>query len=300
MPFDSRLLSGIGVLSAVIEAGSFSRASETLGLTPSAVSRAVSRLEDRVGLRIFHRSARSIALTDEGRRFYQSVAPHLSRIEEAAIEAAGTRAHVAGRLRITTDGAFGPYVLAPRLQALLERHPELAIEMAVRDRVGDLVADGFDIAVHFGEPQRSSLICRQLLRTRVVTCASPEYVARHGLPTHPSELEQQHRCLLLRDFGSGGVYEWEFLRGNEAVPVNASGRLTVNDTAGLVGACLGGAGVAQLLSLYARDMIADGRLVQLLPDWAEETFPLYVYHNAMNTMSARMRAFLDFLTEITP
>ncbi|HEY4202758.1 MAG TPA: LysR family transcriptional regulator [Devosiaceae bacterium] len=298
MTFDSRLLSGIGVLSAVIEAGSFVRAGEALGLTQSAVSRAVARLEQRIGITIFRRTARSITLTDEGRRFYEAVAPHLTSIEDAAIEAGGSSAKVTGRLRITSDGAFGQYVLAPNIAGFLARHPELTLELAIRDRIGDLVAEGFDVAVRFGLPEPSSLTGSLLLETRVLTCASPEYVARHGQPLHPNDMTA-HQCILLRNPATGRHYDWLFQRGEKSVPVNVSGQLMVNDTGSLLGACLGGQGIGQPLELYAREFVADGRLVQLLPDWADETFPLYAYHHSPHLMSAKVRAFLAFLRELT-
>lgn len=299
MAFDSRLLSGIGVLSAVIEAGSFVRAGEALGLTQPAVSRAVARLEARVGIRMFNRTARSITLTDEGRRFYEAVAPHLSGIEEAATLAAGTGAVVQGRLRVNVDGAVGHYVLTPNLKTFLSRHPDLSVEVSVRDRMGDLVADGFDVAVRFGFPDPSALIGRLLLETRVVTCASADYVKRRGMPSHPKDLEQGHECVLLRDPSTGRHFEWEFVKGDAAIPVAAKGRLQVNDTGSLLGACLGGQGVAQLLELYALEMIADGRLVELLPDWSDETFPLYAFHHSAKPVPAKVGAFLDFVLELT-
>jgi DNA-binding transcriptional LysR family regulator len=310
MTFDGRLLGGIGVLSAVVEAGSFARAGEALGLTQPAVSRAVARLEARVGVRIFHRTARAITLTEEGRRFFEAVAPHLAAIAEAATEAGGARAAVRGRLRVNVDEAVGQFVLAPRLQSLLARHPELSIELAVRDRLGDLVAEGFDAAVRFGEPQTSSLIGRKLLETRVLTCAAPAYLARHGTPAHPRDLAAGaggHQAVLLRDPVTGHPFAWEFVRrgtpgstpdGDEVVPVRVAGQLTVNGTGGLLGACLGGQGLAQLLEVYARDYLADGRLVQVLPEWADETFPLYAYHHAARVTSARVRAFLDYVAAL--
>jgi DNA-binding transcriptional LysR family regulator len=295
MSFDSRLLSGIGVVVAVVEAGSFARAGEAMGLTQPAVSRAVARLEERVGIRIFNRTARAISLTDEGRRFYEAVAPLLSGIEEAAVSAGKSKAIVRGRLRVNVDGTFGHYVLALRLGEFLDRYPELSVEISVRDAMGDLVAEGVDVAVRFGAPEPSSLRARLLLETRVLTCASPAYVARHGAPTHPEQLAQSHQCLLIRDPRTGRPFDWEFQRGKEVVPLTASGRLMVNDTGSLLGACLGGTGVAQLLEIYARGLIAQNRLVQILPDWAEETFPLYALHHSSHLVSAKVRVFLDFV-----
>ncbi|NNU36017.1 LysR family transcriptional regulator [Rhizobium sophorae] len=295
MSFDSRLLSGIGVVVAVVEAGSFARAGEAMGLTQPAVSRAVARLEERVGIRIFNRTARAISLTDEGRRFYEAVAPLLAGIGEAAVSAGKSKAIVRGRLRVNVDGTFGHYVLAPRLGEFLDHYPELSVEISVRDAMGDLVAEGVDVAVRFGAPEPSSLKARLLLETHVLTCASPAYVARHGAPAHPEQLAQDHQCLLIRDPTTGRPFEWEFQRGKEVVPLAASGRLMVNDTGSLLGACLGGTGVAQLLEIYARDFIAQNRLVQLLPDWGDETFPLYAFHHSSNLVSAKVRAFLDFV-----
>ncbi len=299
MAFDSRLLSGIGVVSAVVEAGSFARAGEAMGLTQPAISRAVARLEERVGIRIFNRTARAISLTDEGRNFYEAVAPLLAGIEDAAVRAGGSRAVVRGRLRVNVDGTFGHHLLSPRIGEFLERFPELIVDVGVRDRMGDLVGDGFDVAVRFGEPESSSLKARLLLKTRVVTCASPSYVARHGEPKSPKDLRNGHRCLLIRNEVTGRPYEWEFQRGRRVIPVAANGSLVVNDTGSLLGACLGGAGIAQLLELYAKDIIAQRRLVPLLSEWSDETFPLYAYHHASSIVPAKVQAFLEFVHEIT-
>lgn len=299
MRFDSRLLSGIGVISAVVEAGSFARAGEALGLTQPAVSRAVARLEERVGIRIFNRTARAISLTDEGRRFYEAVAPLLAGIEEAAVDAGGSKGIVRGRLRVNVDGTFGHFVLASRISRFLELYPELFVEISVRDRMGDLVADGIDVAIRFGEPEPSALEARLLLETPVLTCASSAYLARHGTPRHPNDLMQGHHCLLIRDPATGRPFEWEFHRRGEVVPFAATGRLMVNDTGSLLGACLGGSGIAQLLGLYAKRIIDRRELVHILPDWSDETFPLYAHYHASHMMPAKLRAFLAFVAELT-
>jgi DNA-binding transcriptional LysR family regulator len=136
------------------------------------------------------------------------------------------------------------------------------------------------------------------MRTRVVTCASPDYLVRHGTPRRPSDVEK-HRCILMRNPATGSHYEWEFVRGNRASPVNASGQLIVNGAGPLLAACLAGQGVAQMLELYVRGRIAEGRLVQVLPEWADETYPLLAYHHSAQLMSAKVRAFLDFVATLT-
>ena len=295
MSFDARLLSGIGVMAAVVEAGAFSRAGDALGLSQSGVSRAVARLEDRVGIRLFHRTARAVTLTDEGRRFFAEVRPLLAGIEDAATEAAGADAAVRGRLRINADTAFGQFILAPNLPRLLSVHPGLEVELAVRSRLGDLVADGHDLAIRFGEPESSSLIGRKILETRVLTCAAPSYIARRATPLRPSDLaDGGHECIQFRNPVTHQHFAWEFHGHGRKEPVATSGRLTVNDAGALLAACLAGQGVAQPLEMHAREHLAAGRLVQLLPDWAEERFPLFAYLPTRRLPSAKIRAFLDF------
>jgi DNA-binding transcriptional LysR family regulator len=296
--FDRHSLDGLGILHAVVQAGSFVRAGEALGLTQSAVSRAVARLEYRVGVRLFRRTARAISLTDEGVRYYESIAPHLAAIADATIEAGGSSTKVHGRLRVNVDAGIGHFVLTPRLQPFLAQHPDLTVEIAVRDRMGDLVRDGFDASIRFGLPEPSALKSRLLMRTRIVTCASPAYVARCGMPRLPRDIDK-HQCILMRDPATGSHFGWQFVRGRKAVPVHASGQLVVNEVGSLLAACLGGQGIAQMFELYSRELLADGRLVQILPEWAEETFPLYAYHHSAQLMSAKVRAFLDFVIALT-
>lgn len=300
MAFDGRLLSGISALAAVVEAGSFVRAADSLGLTQSGVSRAVARLEARLGVRLFDRTPRAITLTEEGRRFYDGVMPHLTGIEERAAEASGGATAVRGRLRVNADAAFGHSVLAPRLAGFMARHPEIELELVVRNRIGDLVAEGFDIALRFGEPEPSGLNSKLLLETRVLTCAAPDYVARRGRPQHPDELVRDgHECVLVREAATGRPYEWEFRRKAEVLSVPVKGRLTVNDSGSLIGALLGGQGIGQPLEFSVRDLLTAGRLVRLLPDWSDERFPVYAYHRSRDLPPARVRAFLDFVFEIT-
>ncbi|WP_050432922.1 LysR family transcriptional regulator [Chondromyces crocatus] len=294
---DRHALDGLGILRAVVEAGSFVGAGEALGLTQPAVSRAVARIEERVGVRLFRRTARSIALTDEGRRFYEAIAPHLRAIEEATIEAGSARAEVRGRLRVNVDPGTGQFVLTPRLGQFLAQHPALFVELVVRDRMGDLVREGFDVAVRFGLPEPSALKARLLLRTRVLTCASPGYLAQHGTPRRPRDVEQ-HACILMRDPSTGSHFGWEFVRGKKVVAVDVKGQLLVNQVGTMLAACLAGQGITQLLELGVREFFADGRLVQVLPAWADETYPLYAYHHAAQPMAAMVRAFLDFVSAL--
>jgi DNA-binding transcriptional LysR family regulator len=296
MAFDVRLLGGIGVLAAVVETGNFARAAASMGLTPSGVSRAVARLEERVGVRLFDRTPRAVTLTDDGRRFHAQIAPLLAGLEEATADAVGGAATVRGRLRVNVDPWFARLILAPRLPSLIDRHPGLEIELITRDAIGDLVAEGFDIAVRFGEPEPTGLIARKLLETRIVTVAAPNYLARHGRPKAPADLVG-HTCIQFRDPWSGRPFAWEFHRGRKVVSVATRGPLLVTEAGIGLMACLAGAGIAQVMTLGLGDMVTTGRLVDLFPEWPDETFPLYAFHPSRRHVPAKVNAFIDFCRE---
>src|SRR3984957_12587213 len=217
MAIDGKLLSGVTVLMAVVEARTIARAAEALGLSPSGVSRALLRLEQRVGARLLARTTRSLSLTDEGRRFYEQAGPHLTGIEEAVLEAAGSASKVRGKLRVNVDPYFSRIILAEHLAAFLARHPNLSVELIMRDSTGDLVADGFDLAVRFGEPPRGTFVARKLTETRVITVASPAYIRAHGKPQHPKEVEERE-CIDFYDAAHGRPYDWEVRRNKEVLP----------------------------------------------------------------------------------
>jgi len=297
MSIDGKLFSGVSVLFAVVEAGTIARAAEALGLSPSGVSRALARLEQRVGVRLLARTTRTLSLTDEGRRFYEQVGPHLAGIEEATIEAAGSASKVRGRLRVNTDPYFSRIVLSKHLARFLVRYPELFVELIMRDSVGDLVADGFDLALRFGEPPVGSFVARKLTETRVITVASPAYIKAHGKPGHPKEIEQ-HDCIDFYDAANGRPYEWELRRKDEVLPLRVKGRLLTSDSGTLLGACEAGFGIAQIIEIGCGHLLRSGRLVELFPGWSDERFPLYAIFPSRLHRAAKVRAFIDFVLEI--
>jgi len=296
-PFEGKMLPGITVLFAVVEAGTIARAAEALGLSPSGVSRALSRLEQLVGVRLLARTTRTLSLTDEGRRFYEQVGPHLAGIEEAAIEAAGSASKVRGRLRVNVDPYFSRIILSRHLAKFLARYPELFLELLMRDSVGDLVADGFDMALRFGEPPLGSFVARKLTETRVITVASPSYIKAHGRPKHPGEIEERD-CIDFYDAANARAYGWEVRRKHEVLPLKVKGRLLVSDSGALLGACEAGAGIAQILEIGCQHLLRSGRLIELFPGWSDERFPLYAVFPSRLHRAAKVRAFVDFVVEV--
>jgi DNA-binding transcriptional LysR family regulator len=297
MPYDGRLLSGVTVLMAVVEAGSMARAAQALGLTSSGVGRAIARLERRVGVRLLERTTRTMTLTDEGRRFYEEVGPHLDGIEQAAMTAAGAAGTVRGRLRVNVDPFFSRIVLAAQVATFLDRHPDVRVELIMRDHVGDLVADGFDLALRFGEPPGGSLVARKLIETRILTVAAPGFVARHGRPKHPSEVARLP-CIEFYDAANARPFEWEFRRGREVLPVSPAARLMVSDVGAMLSACEAGVGIAQIMQLGSRDLLAEGRIVELFPDWSGELFPLYALYPSRQLRAAKVRTFIEFTADL--
>jgi DNA-binding transcriptional LysR family regulator len=297
MPFDGRLLSGVSVLAAIVEGGSFVKAAELIGITDSGVSRAIGRLETRLNVRLLDRTTRSVTLTDEGRRFYEAVKPHLNAIEDAASIASGATSAVRGRLKVDIDPFFLPLVLAGRLGGFCERYPELSIEFISSEHIGDLVSDGVDLAIRFGQPRHASLVARKLIEAPILTVAAPRYLVRYGKPNHPGELAG-HRCLQFLDPHTGRPFDWEFIQGRETVEVPTTGPLTFTDPKSMLQECLAGTGVAQIIGWGVGEYLTDGALVDLFPDWHGERFPLFAFHPSRNHPPAKVRAFVDFCVEI--
>ncbi|WP_017905274.1 LysR family transcriptional regulator [Pseudomonas asplenii] len=300
MSFDSSLAGGLGVLSAVVDSGSFAKAADSLDMTASGVSRAIARLEKRLGIRLFDRTTRSVKLTDEGRRLHEEIAPLLAGLEEAAHSASGSASSVRGRLRVNIDPYFSRLILGPALGEFMSRHPQLQLELYTRDQLGDVVADGFDLAVRFGHPASSSLVARKLLDVRVLTCAAPAYLKHHGQPLTPLEMEdERHVCVSFRDPETGRPFPWEFHRGGERIDVRNNARLVLNDVGTLHSICETGYAIAQVLDLGVQPMLESGQLVELFPDWPDERFPLYALYPSRHLPPAKVRAFLDFIIELS-
>jgi DNA-binding transcriptional LysR family regulator len=294
METDARILGGIATLSAVVESGSFVKAAKALGVTQSAVSRAVSKLEARIGIRLFHRTTRTVTLTGEGRQFYEEIAPLINGIENAVTLASGAGTSVKGHLRVNIDPFFSRLLVAPEIGAFLERHPELSLELVTRSLLGDLVSEGFDVGIRFGDPAPSSLVVRKLLDTRILTVAAPRYIERFGRPKKPSDL-RHHQCLQFRNSATGQPYAWEFHRGRKVVPVKTSSRLMLTDAGTLLGTCVAGFGIAQVMNLGIKSLLDSGKLVDLFPDWPDETFPLYALYPSRMLPPAKLRVFIDFV-----
>lgn len=279
---------------AVVERGSFSAAAEELGLTSSAVSKAISRLEQRLGVRLAIRSTRSLRLTAEGQTFLeraQHLLEEMNRLE-ADIQQASTQ--LGGMLRISTNIPFAIHVLNPILAEFLREHPGIRIDLSYSDETVDLIFDGTDLAIRSGILGDSSMIARRLMTSSRHVVAAPAYLARHGHPLHPSEL-RQHNCLGLsrrRWYGN-----WPFRMHDGTIGhVEVRGNLLVNQGEGLREFAVRALGIARLSSFHIAEDLKAGRLVALLEDFnAGDEEPISVIYPAQGQVPVRTRALIDFL-----
>lgn len=294
MVFDGRIISGITVFVAVAEAGSYARASKQLGLSRSGVGKAIARLEERTGIKLFDRTSRAIKLTPDGRHFLDVVRPLLERLGQAA--APRDRSEIRGHLRVNCDAAFGTYLLVPALHSLVEQYPHLKVDLLIRDRIDNLLAEGLDVAVRFGEPEHLELDKRLLFRCRVVTCASADYVERHGMPDRPLRLLEDHRCIRLIDDVTGKPHVWTFMRSDgEQQNVAPDCNITVNDAPALIAGIESGFGIGRALDFMVEAALRDGRLVEILPEWNHLRWPAYIYTPIRAHPSAALEVFSAFI-----
>jgi DNA-binding transcriptional LysR family regulator len=297
--FDERILNGMSVFAAIVQCGSFAGAGKALNLSQSGASRSIARLEARLGIRLFERTTRSVSMTDEGRRLFEQVGPLLTGLEDAVASVMEGQARVRGRLRVQIHRTFAHFLEGARLRAFLEAYPELDVELTTRDPLGDLVSEGFDLAIHAGEPPVSSLVVRKLWDTRIVTVAAPAYLKRHTHPAAPQDLvTDKHILIDYRDPETGRPFEWEFHRGRRIVKIPTRGRTIVSDIITLHSICLAGYGIVQVMENVVSRMLKQGRLINLFPDWPDERFSFYAVYPSRKHLPAKTRAFLDFVISL--
>lgn len=289
-------LTHLAAFAAVARHRSFRRAAAELALSTSAVSYAIRALEERLGVGLFHRTTRSVALTEAGQRLLERLQPALGQVHDALEEMNQFRATPSGLLRINCARAAVPTQLGPRLARFLQAHPDVRLELAENDGLVDIVAEGYDAGVRLHEFVPEDMVAVPLgppLRGLIV--ASPAYLREHPAPVHPRDL-MQHQCIRFR-FASGHLYKWQFERDGERLEIDVPGRLTLSEQTTILRAVMDGLGLAYVLEDAARPCLDDGRLVTVLEDWAEP-FPGFVlYYPRQRQMPSALRAFVDLLRE---
>ena len=285
-------LNEMAIFVRVVESGSFTGAAKALGLPKSTVSRKITQLEERLGVRLIQRTTRSLSLTDTGSAYHAHCARILADIEEANIAVTQMQSTPTGTLRITAPVLFGSTVLSGLIAEYMELHPQVNIDLILTDQMLDLVQDGIDVAFRVGHLEDSSLIGRYLGDVKAILCASSEYVERFGKPSHPDEISN-HQVI-----SATGWTQWA-LKGPEAqeINVNIKPRLKVNDLSSLYTLALSGAGIAALPVLIAASAIKSKNLIPILCDWPFEAHPIHTLYASNRHLSAKVRSFVDFVIE---
>ncbi len=287
-------LTHLAAFAAVARHRSFRRAGAELALSTSAVSYAIRALEERLGVGLFHRTTRSVSLTEAGQRLMERLQPALGQVSDALEEMNQFRATPAGLLRINAARAAVPTQLSPRLADFLRAHADVRIEVTENDGLVDIVAEGFDAGVRLHEFVPEDMVAVPLgppLRGMIV--ASPAYLAQHETPQHPRDL-LRHQCVRFR-FASGHLYKWQFERGEESLEIDVQGRITLSEQTTILRAVLDGLGIAYVLEDAARPWLDSGQLVSMLEDWSPP-FPGFVlYYPRQRQMTSALRAFVDLL-----
>ena len=299
--FDESQYSGIELFCLAAELGSFTQAANAAGVTPAAVSRSISRLEDRLGVRLFVRTTRQIRLTDNGRRYYEQCRDALSRLEEAEREVTGEQASPSGVLRISAPTPYAHFRMLPLLPQFRQLYPDVTIHLHLGNRNIDFVGDNIDLAIRMRDPKDSTLIARKLEDAELALVASPAYLKRAGTPRTVDDLHK-HDCLQFELPSTGRKIPWPFMVDGKQVDIETTGGYTcTDDLMGIVTLARYGAGIAQTYRFIFEQDIESGNLIELLPQHAGTSRPVYLLYPHARHMSLRLRAFVDFLTaKLTP
>jgi DNA-binding transcriptional LysR family regulator len=278
-----------------VETGGFTAAARSLGLTPSALSKLVTRLEDRLGARLLHRTTRRLQLTAEGEAFFARARPILTAMDEAEAEVSQAGASPRGLLRVQCGSTFGLHQLARAIPRFLEMHPDVEIDLNISDQPSGALEEGVDLAIRTGPLDESSMVARRISTMSRVICAAPAYLRRHGTPRTPDDL-QQHNCLWIT--GLPALRRWPFDTDDGIRVVLVSGNVVANNAEAVLQLAVAGVGITRLTDVIVGDAIRNGLLVPILTDWHHvEPVPLFATYPSGRNLSPKLRAMVDFLVE---
>lgn len=288
------LLAAFRVFVRVAEAGSFSAVAREVGATQPAVSRQVAALEEHLGARLIQRTTRSLTLTEDGRDLLGHAQRVLDCVEEAEAAVGRRQSAPAGLVRLATPASFGRLYVAPRMRRLLDRYPELSVEMHMSDTVSDLVADGIDLAIRGGAVAEASLIARRIGSSARYVVASADYLDRHGEPSHPHDLAQ-HSCIVF--LNGANPHEWSFNGPDGAVTVPVSGRFRTDSSEAMREAVVAGVGVALFSAWAFGEELASGQVRAVLREFQAERVQIQAVYPSRRNLAPRTRAVIDFLVD---
>jgi DNA-binding transcriptional LysR family regulator len=281
---------------AVADLHGFAPAARKLRLSPSAITRLIAALEDRLGARLLQRTTRSVTLTDAGARYLERARRILADVEEAELAAEGERTRPSGRLVVTAPVGFGRLHVSPVMSAYLKRYPDVSAELRLEDRVVGLVEDGIDLAVRIGHLADSSLVARHVGEMRRIVVASPAYLKRHGEPKTPEAIAS-HQTI---QFGATAITaEWRFAADGREFRLNIAPRFSTNSADAAIRHAEEGGGLTRVLAYQAADAVKRGRLKIVLQKFEQPALPIHIVYPTSRLLSAKVRSFIDLVIEIT-
>ena len=290
-------LTGIPAFLAVAEARSFRTAAEHLGITRPAVSLAIRRLEDRLGVALFHRTTRSVSLTEAGAQLYERMAPATAEIGAALDATADRDAAPSGLLRLAVSSIAERFISGPLLAEFAEAHPAIRLDVTITDAEFDIVAEGFDAGVRLGEVIEQDMIAVPVSgEQRQTAVAAPAYIARHGRPAHPSELVR-HRCIGWRPAPHTAPYRWEFGADGREFDVAVNPQVTTNDMWLMIRIALAGGGITFGMEESFRPFVAAGQLVPLLREYCPPFAGFFLYYPSRRNLAPKLRALVDHVRQ---
>lgn len=279
---------------AVADAGSFVRAAEALQVSKTAVSRLIGDLEARLGVRLLHRTTRRLSLTAEGELFHARCKALTADVEEAEAEVTARAGEAVGQLRLNVPVSFGLMHLAPLWPAFLQQHPKVTLDVTLADRIIDLVDEGYDLAVRIAQLPASSLVSRKIASTRLVLCASPDYLRRHGEPSHPADIAR-HTVFTYTLLATGDT--WNFEGPDGPVEVKVTPRLRSNNGDTCCTAALQHQGIVLQPSFMVSHHLRAGALVEVLPQYRSLELGVYAVYASRRHVTPKVRVVIDFLVE---
>jgi DNA-binding transcriptional LysR family regulator len=280
---------------SAVEQGGFSSAARELGLSPSALSKMVTRLEDRLGARLLQRTTRRLLLTPEGEVFFTRAQRILAAIDEAESEVTEANASPRGTLRLHCGSAFGMHQLALATPRFLARYPDISMDITISDQPPAAMEEGIDLAIRIGPLDESSMVARRICNLQRVICAAPSYLARCGTPQTPDDL-QRHNCLWITSLPA--LRRWPFDTEEGIRVVNVGGNVAANTAETVLQLAIAGVGITRLTDVIVGDAISRGELVPVLTDWHHaEPVPLFATYPSGRHLSPKVKAMVDFLVE---
>lgn len=293
-------LLAIRAFARIVEAGTFTKAADSLGMPNATLTKLVQSLEAHLRVKLLQRTTRRVSVTPEGAAYYEKTMQLLRELEAIDSSFSAAQVRPRGQLRIDMGSSIANLVVIPVLPEFFQRYPDIRVDMSVSDSMVDLVGDNVDCVIRGGALTDMAMIGRQIGSATWVTSAAPAYLERHGVPTHPAQLEQDHVLVNYLAARTGRASPMRFVRGSEKVEVAGRRSIGVNESNAHIAAGLAGLGVVQTFAYVARPHLESGSLVAILPEWQPPPYPFFVVYPPNRHVSNRLRVFIDWIAERFP